>query len=287
MSMLRRLVTASWAVVGLALLGAGSPARAQYLPASQPVYLRVLLPQADSELTIDGEPTKQTGTERLFYSPPLQPCRTFTYTLSATWDKNSYTNITRTRKVTVRAGQQVEVDLRQADAKDPDKYLILFVPTPDEVVEAMCKLGEVGKDDVVYDLGCGDGRMVITAVKKFGARRGVGVDIDPERIQESKENAAKAGVQDRVEFRQGDVLNVKDLADASVVLLYMGDDVNLALRPILQKTLKPGARIVSHRFLMGDWKPLKSMTVVDDSGVSYDIHLWKIGANGGEKKEQP
>jgi uncharacterized protein (TIGR03000 family) len=266
------------------LLASLSPAHGQYGIQPQPVSLRVLLPQADVELTIDGEPTKQTGTERRFTSPPLNPCRTFTYTLSATWDKNSYTTIIRNRKVVVRAGQEVEVDLRQADAREPDKFLILFVPTPDEVVEAMCKLGEVGKDDVVYDLGCGDGRMVITAVKKFGARRGVGVDIDPERIRESKENARTANVADRVEFRQGDVLNIKDLADASVVLLYMGEDVNLRLRPILQKTLKPGSRIISHQFGMGDWKPLQSQTFVDGDGISYDLHLWKVGVNGGDKK---
>src|SRR5438046_9379949 len=126
----------------------------------------------------------------------------------------------------------------------------------------MLRLANVGKDDLVYDLGCGDGRLVITAVEKFQAQRGVGVDIDPERIKDSNANAQKSRVQGKVEFRQGDVLEINDLADASVVMLYMGNDLNLRLRPILQKTLKPGSRIVSHRFLMGDWKPLKTETII-------------------------
>ncbi len=269
----------------LALCGAPDAVRAQRTAPPQPATLRVMLPEDDVELRIEGAKTKQTGTLRRFVSPPLAPGAKYTYTLVATWEPNNYTKITRTRKVAVRAGQEVEVDLRQADPQLKDSILIRFVPTPNEIVAAMCKLGGVTKDDVVYDLGCGDGRMVIIAVQKFGAKRGVGVDIDPERIKESKENVAKAGVQDRVEIRQGDVLKIDDLADASVILLYMGDDVNVLLRPILQKTLKPGSRIVSHRFLMGDWKPDKTITVTDDDAIDYDLHLWTIG--GDAKKEKP
>jgi ribosomal protein L11 methylase PrmA len=137
-------------------------------------------------------------------------------------------------------------------------------------------MAKVGPKDVVYDLGCGDGRMVIIAINKFGAKRGVGVDLDPERIKESKENAEKYKVADKVEFRVGDVLKIKDLRDADVVLLYMGDDINLRLRPILKQTLKPGARIVSHRFTMGDWKPQRTITV-NEEGEDYHLHLWRIG----------
>jgi uncharacterized protein (TIGR03000 family) len=279
----QRLRISAWGLVCLAGLGAPGLAPAQNTLRPQPVYVRVLLAQDDAQLRIENQPTQQTGTNRLFVSPPLEPGQTFTYTLSATWEPNNYTTITRTRKVVVRGGQQVEVDLRQAEDRNPDKIVIRYVPTPQEVVEAMCRLAGVTKEDVVYDLGCGDGRMVITAVKQFGAKRGVGVDLDPERIEESKENATKAGVTDKVEIRQGDVLNIKDLRDASVILLYMGDDMNVALRPILQKTLKPGSRIVSHRFLMGDWKPLKSITVMDHEGEEYQLHFWRIGENGGAK----
>jgi uncharacterized protein (TIGR03000 family) len=281
--MTRRVLATTWVLVGLALTGSANPARTQQAAGPQPANLRVLLPKEDAELEIEGQPTKLTGTSRWFVSPRLTPGKDFIYTLKATWKPNGYTTVIRTRQVTVRAGQDSEADLRQADHKNPDKFLILYVPTPDEVVEAMCKLAEVGKDDVVYDLGCGDGRIVITAVKKYGAKRGVGVDIDPERIKESKENAKKAGVEDKVEFRQEDVLNLKGLSDASVVMLYMGEDVNLRLRPILQKTLKPGSRIVSHQFLMGDWKPLKSTAATDDNGGEYDLYLWKIGANGDQQ----
>jgi len=113
-------------------------------------------------------------------------------------------------------------------------------------------------------------------VAKAEAKRGVGIDIDPLRIKESKANAKRVGVEDKVEFRLGDVLKVKDLSDATVVLLYMGDELNMQLRPILQKHLKPGARIVSHRFTMGDWKPLKTETITGKDGDKYQIHLWKI-----------
>jgi uncharacterized protein (TIGR03000 family) len=242
----------------------------------QPAYLRVLLPEREAHLLIDGAKTKQTGTSRRFVSPPLEPSRTFTYTLTAQWEPNNYTTVIRTRAARVQAGQEVEVDLRKADPKNPDRFVIRFVPTPDEVVEAMCKIAKVGKGDVVYDLGCGDGRIVISAVKDFGAKRGVGVDLDPERVKESKESAKKAGVADRIEFRRGDVLNIRDLSEANVVMLYMGEDVNLRLRPILKKTLKPGSRIVSHDFGMGDWKPERTIQVTDFLGEDHDVYLWTV-----------
>jgi cyclopropane fatty-acyl-phospholipid synthase-like methyltransferase len=138
---------------------------------------------------------------------------------------------------------------------------------------------------VVYDLGCGDGRMVIAAVKKGGAKRGVGIDIDPQRVAESKANAKQAGVEDKVEFREGDVLKIPDLSDANVVLLYMGEDLNRQLKPILQKTLKPGSRIVSHRFTMGpDWKPDRTETIKGKDGDTYLLHLWTIK---DAKKDEP
>src|SRR5262249_30650639 len=153
---------------------------------------RVFLPHANAQVVIEDIPTRQTGVTRTFVSPPLETGKIYTYTVTATWQPNNYTAITRTRQFTVRAGQEVEADLRQADDKQPDKIVVRYVPTPNEVVEAMLKLAQVGKDDVVYDLGCGDGRLVITAVEKFQARRGVGVDIDPERIKDSNANAQKS-----------------------------------------------------------------------------------------------
>jgi SAM-dependent methyltransferase len=154
----------------------------------------------------------------------------------------------------------------------PQPSLAPYVPTPQDVVERMLEVAQVGKDDVVYDLGSGDGRLVITAAKKYGAK-GVGVDIDPERISEAKANAEKAGVQSLVEFRQQDALTV-DVSPASVVTLYLLSASNIKLRPILTKQLKPGSRIVSHQFSMGDWQPTKSELFTDSNGSSRNLYLW-------------
>jgi SAM-dependent methyltransferase len=149
-----------------------------------------------------------------------------------------------------------------------------YVPTPQRVVDEMLTLAAVTRDDVVYDLGSGDGRIVITAAKKYGAR-GVGVDIDPERIRESNENARKAGVTDRVKFLQQDLFTI-DLKDATVVTLYLLPEVNLRLRPKLLRELRPGTRVVSHSFDMGDWKPQKTVEV--NQGRSHTIYFWVIPA---------
>ncbi len=147
-----------------------------------------------------------------------------------------------------------------------------FEATPDDVVEAMLKRAGVTKEDVVYDLGCGDGRFVITAAKTFGAR-GVGVDIDTVRIRESNENARKAGVTERVKFITGDLFGI-DVGEATVVTLYLLNELNLQLRPKLLRELKPGTRIVSHAFDMGDWEP-------DDIGQVRDrtFYYWVVPAN--------
>ncbi|HBY59683.1 MAG TPA: SAM-dependent methyltransferase [Solibacterales bacterium] len=147
-----------------------------------------------------------------------------------------------------------------------------YVPTPPEVVAEMLKLAAVKKTDVVYDLGCGDGRIVITAVEKYGAR-GVGFDINPERIAEATENAKKAGVTGRVKFVEQN-LHDANLSEASVVTLYLLPSVNLKLRPKLLKELKPGTRIVSHSFDMGDWTPEKTVEV-----GGRRIYYWTIPAN--------
>lgn len=150
-----------------------------------------------------------------------------------------------------------------ADANGP------YVPTENIVVEGMLKLAGVRNTDVVYDLGCGDGRIVIMAAKDFGAH-GVGVDISPVRIQEARENAKAHSVEDLVRFEEGDLFNV-DLHNATVVTLYLLPDVNLRLRPKLLSDLKPGARVVSHSFNMGGWEPEKEAEV-----AGATIHLWTI-----------
>jgi tRNA G37 N-methylase Trm5 len=151
-----------------------------------------------------------------------------------------------------------------------------FVPTPQDEVDQMLALARVKPGDVVYDLGSGDGRIVITAAQKYGAR-GVGVDINPERISEANENARRAGVEEKVEFRRGDLFKA-DIDEASVVTLYLLPTVNERLKPKLLSELKPGTRIVSHDFDMGDWKPVKQ---IEANGST--LYLWVVPERGGHK----
>jgi SAM-dependent methyltransferase len=151
-----------------------------------------------------------------------------------------------------------------------------YVPSPNIVVNGMLKLADVKKGDIVYDLGCGDGRIVITAAKEFGAK-GVGVDINPERIQEARENAKKAAVEEMVKFEENDLFKAR-IGDATVVTLYLLPDVNVRLMPKLLKELKPGTRIVSHSFDMGDWKPDKE-EMVD----GRRLYLWTVPAKSGNR----
>lgn len=163
--------------------------------------------------------------------------------------------------------------------RDPD---VPYVPTTDEAVKAMLQLAGVKKSDVVYDLGCGDGRIVVTAAKEFGAR-GVGIDINPVRIKEAKENAKKSGVENLVRFEENDLFEAK-IDEATVVTLFLLSSVNLKLRPKLLAELKPGTRIVSNTFDMGDWKPEKEMTVGNEDEASYLSHrlyLWTVPQRAG------
>ncbi|MBP1602455.1 MAG: prmA 2 [Acidobacteria bacterium] len=155
----------------------------------------------------------------------------------------------------------------------PQESLAPFVPTPQDVVDRMLALAEVTSKDTVYDLGCGDGRIVITAAKKYGAH-GMGFDIDPQRIKESTENARTAGVDNLVAFKQQDVMTV-DVSPATVVTLYLLTASNLKLRPLLTKELKPGARIVSHMFSMGDWEPTKVDNFTNEEGFPRTLYLWQ------------
>jgi ubiquinone/menaquinone biosynthesis C-methylase UbiE len=167
--------------------------------------------------------------------------------------------------------------------REPD---VIFVPTPEEVVMEMLQTARVTQNDIIYDLGCGDGRIVITAAKVFGAR-GLGVDIDPVRIKESYENAQRIGVTDRVKFIERDLFKT-DISEATVVFLYLLTELNIQLRPKLFRELKPGTRIVSHEFDMGDWKP-DSVGLVRNVKLLYtpnypteknvDYYYWVIPAN--------
>jgi SAM-dependent methyltransferase len=160
-----------------------------------------------------------------------------------------------------------------ADAQSPPPGQIPinspFVTSPPQIVSAMLELANVKSSDIVYDLGCGDGRIVISAAKKYGAR-GVGIDINPARVEEARANARTEGVSDRVSFEVNDMFDA-DIRNASVVALYLLPDANLRLRPRLLRELKPGTRVVSHSFDMGNWKPDKEQ-LVDGARV----FLWTV-----------
>jgi precorrin-6B methylase 2 len=158
----------------------------------------------------------------------------------------------------------------QAPTRAPD---VPYVPTPQPVVDRMLQIANVGSNDVVYDLGSGDGRIPITAVRQYNAKRATGVDINPQRVREANQNAQQANVTDRVEFRQQDLFET-DLREASVVTLYLLPEVNLRLRPKLLSELRPGTRIVSHAFDMGDWKPERTENV-----DGRTIYYWTVPEN--------
>ena len=158
-----------------------------------------------------------------------------------------------------------------------------YVPTNTKVVEAMLKLAAVKEGETVYDLGCGDGRIVITAVKEFKAKRGLGLDFNPERLKDCEERMKTEKLTDdqkkKLTFKQGDVLKMvpEDFKDVDVVTLYLLPDVNKRLKPVLQKGLKPGARVVSHDFDMGeDWKEDKKEEVKSERSYPHTIYLWTI-----------
>ncbi len=168
--------------------------------------------------------------------------------------------------VIILPGTQATNLQSETPVREPD---VVYVPTPYFVVYNMLKLAQPGPTDMVYDLGCGDGRILIEAVKLYGAR-GVGLDIDPERIAESRANAKAAGVADRVRFRLQDLFEA-DISESSVVTLYLLPELNLKLRPKLWKELAVGTRIVSHGYPMGDWVPDQVNLV-----TGHPIYLWTI-----------
>jgi len=229
---------------------------------------------AETVVKINGKELDGKGGTRVFKAP-VQKGKEYKYKVEALIEPNNYTKITRYKDVILTGGEDAQVDLT---VKNPqtDKIVVRWVPTPDDIIDEMCRLGKVGKNDVVYDLGCGDAVMLIRPILKFGAKRGVGIDIDPKMIDKAKEKVKENGLEKKIELRIGDILNVKDMSDANVVLIYIGDDLGERVGPVLKKTLKPGARIVSHRFKLGDWEPTRDIMVKGQDGDEYHLLLWEI-----------
>ena len=162
-----------------------------------------------------------------------------------------------------------------AHGREDAKDLAPFVPTPPEVVDKMLELAQAGKDSVIYDIGCGDGRIVVAAAKKYGAR-GVGIDIDPVRIKESKANAKASGVEKLVKFREEDATKT-DISPATIVTLYLLPESNELLRPKFERELKPGTLIITHNYIVPGWedKEIDTATVTDAEGKSHSVFLYK------------
>jgi uncharacterized protein (TIGR03000 family) len=282
---------------------------------AQPARLKLMVP-ANAVLEVEGVKIQstQTGEVRNFVSPPLAPGKNYSYTIKAIWKDADGKEQIREETVRVQPGQESQLDLRPAAAavkpapvekkpdvaKEDDKKPVaakeedqdrrpdvIFVPTPHGVVKRMLELVKVGKDDVVYDLGCGDGRIVVTAAKDFNCKKAIGYDIDPDRIKESLENVKKNKVEDKVTIEKKDIFTL-DLSGANVITLYLLPSLNVKLMPQLEK-MKPGSRIVSHDFNMEGAKPdhEEDIEAVDDNGNkrTHKIYVWTIPLKKEKKQD--
>lgn len=276
-------------MLGLALLalfaGVSRLSSQQNGEPTAPATIRVTLPE-NARLEIEGVQTKQTGAVRIFESPALAPNKKYNYTLKARWVEGGK-EVLREQTLRVEAGRESAVDLRQAapveatllaaaqDKKKPRRQPdVIYVPTPQEVVDKMLEVAKVTKDDILFDLGCGDARIPTTAARKYGCKSW-GFDIDPQRIKDSMATRAKekADVQKLITIEEKDIFTL-DLSKASVVTLYLLPELNVKLIPQLEK-LKPGSRIVSHDFDMEGVKPDQHITMKVNE-VEHEIYLWTV-----------
>jgi uncharacterized protein (TIGR03000 family) len=252
---------------------------------TEPAYLNVKVP-AGAKLQIGDRLTQQTGEMRRFVTPGLLLDKSYTYTVKATFKGKDGKEVTVEETVRVAAGKTTDLDLTKPKADDKkadDKKAggeekpkrppdVIFVATPAEVVDEMIKVGGIKKDDLLYDLGCGDGIIVVTAAKKVGCKA-VGYDIDPKRVKEAKERAKEAKVEDLVTIEEKDIFTL-DLKPATVIATYLLDDLNKKL--VAQfKQMKEGTRIVMHDYDIPGYKPDKT-TKVTVNGREHRVHLYTI-----------
>ena len=186
--------------------------------------------------------------------------------------------------LSVLGAELVSPDALQAARGDGElPYIAPYVPTPQEVVDRMLQLAEVRDGDVVYDLGSGDGRVVITAAARYGVKA-VGFEISPSLVKTSRDHIKEAGLEHLVQIREEDILKV-DLSPASVVTLYLFPNANLRLRSRIMRQLKPGSRVVSHQYTMGNWQPDRVEQMKDSMGIVRTLYLWRI-ENSAARKSQ-
>ena len=233
---------------------------------------------------LDGREGSEPAPRRLtVLLPDSDPDEEPVYTLGVTWRPNNYTTITRKKLVAVPDGEATLVDLTGPDPGARDEVVVRWAPTPDEIVAEMVGLAGVTAGDVVYEPGPGDGRVLIAAVRA-GAEKAVGVELDPEMAEEARARVKDAGLADRVTIVEGDALAGQDYSPATVLFLYMGEEFNALLRPALEAQLKPGARVVSHRFTFGlGWPPSRTVRVTARDGYEDELHLWAVRKKGGDR----
>lgn len=205
------------------------------------------------------------------------------YAVGVAWRPNNYTTVTRKKRVAVTGGEEAVLDLTRPDPVARDEVVVRWAPTPDDIVPRMIELAGLIAGDVVYEPGPGDGRVLIAAVRA-GAGKAVGIELDPEMAEEARARVEDAGLADRITILEGNALTDRDCSEATVVFLYMGGEFNTLLRPVLEAQLKPGARVVSHRFTFGPgWPPDRTVRVTASDGYEDELHLWTVRKKGGDR----
>lgn len=242
--------------------------------------VKTTVPQDDAELFIEGKLTRTAGKVREYDTPDLEPGKKYLYEFKVVWKPNKFTTRTRTRTVKFVAGDDLTVDL--TTPLPTDTADVAVKPAPDDVIADLVKAAAITKDDVAFEPKTADARVLVAAVKA-GAKRAVGVQLDADKVKAAKGVVKKAELEGKIDVQQVDPAEGKDYAEATVVFLYAGEEVNLALRPVLLSAVKPGTRIISYRFGMGDWKPTATSKGTNSDGDEYEIYTWTVTADDKTK----
>ena len=267
-------------LVGLLASLTGRNAFAQPGPGSVRSKVKVNLPQADAELYIEDKLTKTTGQVREFETPETTPGQKYLYELRVVWKPNKFTTMTRTRTVKFVGGEEVAIDMTQALPTDRADSTVKAAT--DDAIAELVKAAEIGPRDIAFELKSTDARVLIAAVKA-GAKRGVALQADAEKMKGPKAKVKAAELEGKIDLMPVDASECRDYADATVVFLNLGEEVNLALRPVLLRELKAGTRIVSYRYGLGDWKPTTTAKGVNSDGENYEIFSWIITEDDKKK----
>jgi uncharacterized protein (TIGR03000 family) len=245
-------------------------------PAGKPMVkskVKVIVPQDDAELVVEGKKTETRGKERLFDTPDLEQGTRYLYDFVVTWRPDKFTTVTRksTRKFT--GGQELTVDLTNDEGND--KATTTLAAPSDDMIDELLKAAKITKDDVAFEPDFKDIRT-LTAVSKAGAKRAVGLTADADKAKAANEQIKAGMLEGKVEVVQAEPADGKDYAQGTVALLYLTEDRGQALLPVLLRDLKAGSRVVSLRFKLGDWPPATTTPAVNKDGVKYEVYTWTV-----------